>query len=187
MKESLFLKKFLEIAEKEFCNKNCIIKEKQNLFYELSVDEKMGLSVKDISIPMRGRSAFQTDICIYEKNKENIETPMIVIEFKTKPTTHDVLIYSSKAEKHKRIYPWLRYGMLAESINIIPNRFFINNEHLDFFVAAKDLINKDNINSFIKKLIENELNTSRILKNIYFEKSTFNYYRTTVESNNFEF
>ena len=34
-----------------------------------------------------------------------MEIPRVVMEFKPRITTHDVIIYSAKARKHKQIYP----------------------------------------------------------------------------------
>ena len=58
------------------------------------------------------------------------------MEFKTDITTHDVLTYSTKARKHKQVYPYLRYGLVIGSVERIPRRFFTHNEGLDFCVAA---------------------------------------------------
>lgn len=65
-----------------------------------------------IQAPKRGDSAFQTDLCIFER-VEDVLLPRVVLEFKTSVTTHDILTYSTKAEKHKTIYPNLRYGLVA--------------------------------------------------------------------------
>ena len=136
MDESVFLEQFAEVAKTIFDINKYRIEIRQNLFYELAVNEKMKLAVRDINQPQRGNSAFQTDISISEIRLGTF-IPRVVIEFKTNPSTHDILIYSAKAGKHKKIYPWLRYGMLADKINSVPDRFFKHNEHMDFFIAAE--------------------------------------------------
>ncbi len=50
----------------------------------------------------------------------------MVFEFKTSLTTHDVLTYSTKARRHKQIYPYLRYGLLVSTETSVPRRFFIH-------------------------------------------------------------
>jgi hypothetical protein len=155
----------------------------RNFSYELSVNEKLQLAVKDIGKPLRGRSAFQTDICISDISSGTV-IPRVVIEFKTKPTTHDILVYSAKAGKHKKIYPWLRYGLLADSISTVPDRFFTHNENLDFFIAAEKYIKGKDIENFVKNLIENELETSKILERIYFGKEKYDFYSSKVEIRN---
>lgn len=184
MEESIFLKQFEEAAKAIFDPTQYQIAKGQNLFYSLEVNEEMQLAVRDISKPQRGSSAFQTDICISEINSKGVVIPRIVIEFKTKPTTHDILVYSAKAGKHKKIYPWLRYGLLADAINKVPDKFFKHNEYLDFFIAAENY--RENIESFAKNLVESELIISKTLERIYFGKENKDFYRTSVEYIDFD-
>ena len=72
------------------------------------------MSEARIREPKRGDSAFQTDLCIFEEKSPELLLPRIVLEFKTTLTTHDVLTYSMKAERHKAIYPYLRYPPASE-------------------------------------------------------------------------
>jgi len=183
MKESNFVIEFLKIA-KTVLTDSFIIKNKANLLYELLLDQNLEPNIQDTKSPKRGNSAFQTDICIFEKIR-NIEFPRVVIEFKTKITTHVILTYSSKAGKHKSIYPALRYGILASEIDHIPNRFFIHNEHLDFFIAAKKYITEGSFD-FIKELIANEIEISKTLEKIHFEDKEYDYYRNEIIFKNFK-
>lgn len=183
MEESKYVIEFSKIAQKVFAN-SFIIKKKVNLLYELSLDKNLELNIQDTQNPKRGNSAFQTDICIFEKIR-NIEFPRLVIEFKTKITTHDILTYSNKAGKHKSIYPALRYGILVSDIDNIPNRFFIHNEHLDFFIAAKKYRTKGS-STFIEDLITKEIQISKILEKIHFEDKKYDYYRNEIIFENFK-
>src|ERR1051325_10780306 len=115
MKESTFIHTFQEAAEK-VCPGNCTIKLKPNLYYELYLDQKLGFSINDPKNPKRGYSAFQVDFCLFEI-VDQIVLPRIVIEFKTDINSHDILTYSTKAGKHKTIYPSLRYGLIASEIS----------------------------------------------------------------------
>jgi len=73
------------------------------LLYQVTVDNQL-LPTVDLKRPVRGNSAFQTDLCIFEKKSEDVSIPRVVMEFKTRITTHDVLTYSAKATKHKQVY-----------------------------------------------------------------------------------
>jgi hypothetical protein len=73
------------------------------LLYEVIVDNNLSLTV-DPKRPVRGDSAFQTDLCVFEAKSDDIVIPRVVLEFKTRMTTHDVLTYSAKARKHKQVY-----------------------------------------------------------------------------------
>jgi hypothetical protein len=178
MEESSFVAIFESVA-REVMGGKAIVRRKANLFYELFLDRQLKLAVKDTTAPKRGASAFQTDICILEQ-LDAIEFPRVAIEFKENISTHDILTYSAKAGRHKHIYPCLRYGLLCSAIETIPSRFFIHNEHLDFFIAAQRYTADSVIRPFAKKLIENELNISRILEEIHFGNQKFNYYRRDI-------
>jgi hypothetical protein len=84
------------------------------LLYQVRVDKRLEIKV-DPKKPRKGRSAFQTDIAVFEQVDPAIRIPRVVMEFKTSVTIHDLLTYNAKAVLHKQIYPYLRYGMVASS------------------------------------------------------------------------
>jgi hypothetical protein len=143
------------------------------------------LQIGDTKTPKRGHSAFQADICIFERVGD-VEFPRVAIEFKGSITTHDILTYSAKAGNHKKIYPCLRYGLLASKIDRIPGSVFIHNENLDFFIAAKRYKSKAAIRPFAKKLIEKEIKISKTLEEIHFGDATFDYWLRDVVFTNFD-
>lgn len=183
MKESPFVKIFEEAAKTTFADR-LVVKQGSALLYELLLDQNLQPSVNDTTKPKRGYSAFQTDICIYEL-RGNIEYPRVVIEFKTKITSHDIITYSAKAGKHKQIYPGLRYGLLASELDIIPDRFFVHNENIDFFIAANKYKENESLRHMIEELITTEVETSRTLEAINFGGKHFDYYRTEIVFRNF--
>jgi len=185
MKESPFVKIFEEAA-KSVTENDLIIKTKINLLYQLYLDNNLNLCVNDIKNPKRGNSAFQIDLCIFQNRGNNLLIPRIAIEFKTRVTTHDILTYSSKAGKHKDIYPFLRYGMISSDIASIPGRFFIHNDHIDFMIAARAYKNKSKLLAFAKELIDQELKISHILEDIHFKNKKYDYYRKDIVFKNFK-
>jgi hypothetical protein len=81
-----------------------------SLLYKLMIDSqgKLQPEPETLADPKRGQLAFQTDIVV-----KNEIVPLVVLELKVGDfSTHDVLIYSSKAAKHKEVYPYLRYGFV---------------------------------------------------------------------------
>jgi hypothetical protein len=182
MIESKFLEIFKQAATQNSENK-FVIEIKKNLLYELFLDRDLNISPTNSKKPKRGNSAFQTDLCVFEKYNE-VLLPRIVIEFKTKITTHDIITYSGKAGKHKAIYPSLRYGLLASEIDKIPNRFFIHNENIDFFIAAKKY-KEDKLFEMATGLIKKEIDLSRILDKINFGAHSFDYFRSEIILENF--
>jgi hypothetical protein len=138
------------------------------LLYQVRVDNNLRVMPQErVRDPKRGDSAFQTDLCLFESKAEDILLPRVVMEFKTGITTHDVLTYSAKAAKHKQIYPYLRYGLVASTPTRVPGRFFTHNEALDFCLSLGGLTDQESANAFGRLLIE-ELDSSRFLERIAF-------------------
>ena len=102
-----------EAAAKEDLPPRLSIERGAVLLYQITLDNKLETTV-DPKRPKRGDSAFQTDLCVFEKTKD-VKLPRVVLEFKGKITTHDVLTYSAKARKHKQVYPYLRYGVVVSN------------------------------------------------------------------------
>ncbi|WP_287961534.1 hypothetical protein [Acidiplasma sp.] len=111
-------------------------------YYEVHKGKNLKSSYSTTSEPniltlKRGYNSFQVDIQIIQvSDPDKIPIPMIAIELKTgkkdSATTNDILIYSSKARRHKVFYPWLRYGLIWFNDQPVTGKFFKNNEYLDF-------------------------------------------------------
>jgi hypothetical protein len=183
MKESEFVAVFQQAAAEIYGGK-FVVRRGAALLYELLLGSSLEVLIKDTRRPKRGYSAFQTDLCIFEK-RDGVEYPRVVIEFKTRITTHDIILYSSKAGKHKQIYPGLRYGLLASELEVIPDRFFIHNESIDFFIAAKKYKDRAVLKSMIEELVNTEVTASRRLEMINMGTEKFDYFRTDVVFRNF--
>jgi hypothetical protein len=128
-------------------------------------------------------AAFQTDLCIFEEKSPELLLPRIVLEFKTTLTTHDVLTYSMKAERHKAIYPYLRYGLVASAEARIPGRFFTHNEGIDFCLCVKGLSEEVYAKEFASILAE-ELECSRTPEQVAFGEAHAQVFRTHVTLKN---
>ena len=156
---------FTEILEK--CLKKELkgyeVKRNENLIYKVIVNENMQFNPKNPKKPKRGNLSFQTDLMI----KKN-DLPLVVIETKFGGfSTHDVLTYSTKALKHKEVYPYLRYGFVVGGVKIIQNRFFTHNLGFDFAIAIEDI---NNLRSFLD-LVKRQIKNSEMLLKIMKEKN----------------
>ena len=82
-------------------------------------------------------------------------------------TTHDVLTYSTKALKHKGVYPYLRYGFVVGGRRTITNKFFTHNEGFDFALAMTkpDEASLSKLLEIIKKQITNAESLLNMFKN----------------------
>lgn len=157
-----------------------------NLYYELIVDNRLIVRT-DVRRPMRGQSAFQTDLCLVEcvaddaGNPEALRVPRVVFEFKMGMSTHDVITYSAKARKHKTVYPYLRYGIVVVRETSVPRKFFIHNEALDFCIAlGNDLSDDRRIQEVIGSLMASELTASKALEEAAFGKSKANVFQRDI-------
>jgi hypothetical protein len=172
--ESEFVGMALEVANQLFPESQYRVQRGAVLLYRITVDDQLTVRV-DVRKPVRGNSAFETDLCVFEKRDahgggEAILIPRVVLEFKTSITTHDVLTYSAKAKRHKQIYPYLRYGIVSSSHKEVPGRFFTHNESLDFCASVAGLPPSE-LSAFFGKLLSSELNYSKQLEKIAFDKS----------------
>jgi hypothetical protein len=155
-----------------------IVRRGASLLYEVTVDNRLRIRV-DPKRPSRGHAAFQTDLCIFEVLESALEIPRVVLEFKPKLSTHDVLTYSAKARRHKQIYPYLRYGVIVARYKAIPKRFFLHNEDLDFCVAAAAFNTKE-LPRAVARIVTQEVRTSRQLERIAFGKTDAAVYRRSI-------
>lgn len=161
--------KFVDVvmkAAKRILSAPFVIRRSAALLYQVTVDKRLELTV-DVKSPKRGNSAFQTDLCLFETLHDDILIPRVVLEFKTSITTHDVLTYSAKASKHKQVYPYLRYGIVASGESVVPGRLFTHNQALDFCAGVKGLKGKE-LEKFLSALIQAELESSKRLEGIAF-------------------
>lgn len=177
MKESQFVVEALEAA-KDVLTPPLSIERGAALLYEVTVDNRLELRV-DPKAPKRGQSAFQTDLCVFEEKEPGVKIPRVVLEFKTRITTHDVITYSSKARRHKQVYPYLRYGLVMGRQAHIPDRVFKHNEALDFLVAAEAFAT-NRLHEIVSSTLKEEITASRLLERIATKDCKPHVFRTQI-------
>ncbi|MGD0199962.1 MAG: hypothetical protein ABSD27_04340 [Bryobacteraceae bacterium] len=173
--------KVVEIAKdaaERFLAPPLSIRRGEALLYQVTVDNELNLTV-DPKRPVRGNSAFQTDLCVFEEKRKALFMPRVVMEFKARITTHDVLTYSAKARKHKQVYPYLRYGLVVSDEAFVPGRVFTHNEALDFCATIANYKGA-RLSKILEELLENEVECSRRLEAIGFGKARTHLFRTEV-------
>lgn len=114
---------------------------------------------------------YETDILVYEQFANENWKPRIIIETKiNKVTTHDAITYSQKAQTHKNVHPYLRYGILIGNRKHypLPGRLFRHGQHFDFMQSWVKY-NADN-NEWLEliRILENEIEASKMLEEILF-------------------
>jgi hypothetical protein len=150
----------------------------------VAVDTNLELTV-DIKAPARGNSAYQTGLCDFEKKKlvgkdgQQIRIPRVVLEFKTEISTHDVLTYSAKTIKHRLVYPYLRYEIVASEETSVLGRLFTHNEAMDFCACMKGP-GTEEFDAFLTKLLRDEIKASKCLEGIAFGAVDSRLFRTEI-------
>ncbi|MCL6495531.1 MAG: hypothetical protein K6T54_12225 [Ignavibacterium sp.] len=114
---------------------------------------------------------YETDILVYEQLDETTWKPRVVIETKIgSVTTHDAITYSQKAQTHKNVHPYLRYGILIgdREHHPLPGRLFRHGQHFDFMLSWKGLqADEKEMNRFVK-IVSDEIFASKALDEIIF-------------------
>jgi hypothetical protein len=114
---------------------------------------------------------YETDILIYEQLDTVKWKPRVVIETKLgSVTTHDAITYSQKAQTHKYVHPFLRYGILIgnREEHPLPGRLFRHGQHFDFMLSWKSLTADKNELNKIVEILNDEIKASRTLDEILF-------------------
>lgn len=124
-----------------------------SLLYRIEIDSFGKTSNEGQDAPRRGQYAFQTDILVTRAN-----TPLVVVELKAGAfSSHDVITYSWKAQRHKQVYPYLRYGFAVIGVDALGRRFMIHNEGFDFAAAIPDL---DQIEANLVPIIRRQISSA---------------------------
>lgn len=167
MNEKEWVKSIIPAIEKGLQKKNnkLFIKEAFKLPYAFEVKSYFDDEPKEPS-----KTKFETDILIGEHLKNGLWIPRVVIEAKLESvTTHDAITYSQKAQAHKNVHPYLRYGIIVGKIPNIPGRLIRHGNNFDFMLAVEDYKpNTARLNAIIKLLLE-EVEASRRLENMMFD------------------
>ena len=109
---------------------------------------------------------FETDLVIYEKAEGKI-IPRVIVEAKLgSVSTHDAITYSYKAEKHKNITPYLRYGIMIGDRKhySLPGRLFRHGTNFDFMISFSAIDPKKNEWATFTEMLLKEVEYSRTME-----------------------
>ena len=114
---------------------------------------------------------FETDILVKELLDDKTWKPRVVIETKLgSVTTHDAITYSQKAQTHKYVHPYLRYGILIGNREHypLPGRLFRHGQHFDFMLSWKSVLADPKEIARLVGILNDEIQASRNLEKILF-------------------
>ena len=114
---------------------------------------------------------YETDILIFEQIDETMWKPRIVVEAKINSvTTHDAITYSQKAQTHKYVHPYLRYGILIGNRKDypLPGRLFRHGQHFDFMLSWKSFKGEKSEWETLIEILKSEYEASLTMDEIIF-------------------
>jgi len=147
---------------------------KKALLYDLSFDANgrvaMGVD-PDTGDPIRGHGkGFEQDILVFDEAGDGHTSvvPRIVGEVKFgSVTTHDVLVYSEKADRIRRVYPYLRYGFVLGGMKHIPGRVLRLGQRFDFIAAIPSPLSDEGIANFAALMKEEAAASVRLCELLF--------------------
>jgi hypothetical protein len=118
---------------------------------------------------------YQTDILVRDELADDLWVPRVVIECKLGGvTTHDALTYSAKADTHKQVHPYLRYGILIGNHGgeAVPRRLFRHGACFDFMAAWKAMGPSDEEWRGLIDVLRQEIEASRQIEKLVSQNSS---------------
>ena len=159
------------------------VAQKMSLLYDLSFDNtgRVAMGVDpDSGEPIRGRGkGFEQDLLVYDEVNDSHTSvvPRIVVELKFgNVTTHDVIVYSEKADRIRRVYPYVRYGFVLGGLKNIPGRVLRLGQRFDFVASLSAEPNESELERFVL-LMQQEAKASIELCDLLFGKARVSVFR----------
>jgi hypothetical protein len=126
---------------------------------------------KDFEESSESVMKFETDLLIYEQ-VDDIIKPRIIIEAKVDSvSTHDAITYSYKAQSHKNVTPYIRYGIMLGNRKHypLPGRLYRHGTNFDFMISFIGYeLNKYEKLAFVE-LIKKEISYSQQFEEMLYE------------------
>lgn len=116
--------------------------------------------------------SYETDLLIVENKNAGAWTPRVVVECKIDSvTTHDAITYSEKAFTHKRVHPYLRYGIILGNRGAypLPGRLFRHGLYFDFMASWVSFEPTDNELKTLMDILLDEAKASQNLQEMIFD------------------
>lgn len=121
----------------------------------------------------QNKDYYQLDILICKDTEKLSEVePLVIIEIKNKKyTSHDIIVYSDKAKRHKILYPHIKYGFIViNSKQPFSYKYFSHAENFDFAYLL-DVNDKRDVEYFIENIIVKEIEDAEYRKKLLYNKT----------------
>ena len=152
------------------------IKSSFNLYYSLTFNDEGKMTGQDNAqepIKRGGLAAFQVDLVAYETKDDGVSIPRVAIELKAGGlSTHQLILYSAKAEQHKQTYPYLRYGMVVAGWqDRLTPKVVRHGKHFDFIAVFQNQPLADVEVEKLWQIVKEEAEISRELGDFLYHAS----------------
>ena len=127
--------------------------------------------------------SYETDLLVVENIASDTWKPRVVIETKfAKVSTHDAITYSEKAFTHKRVHPYLRYGILLGNRKHypLPGRLFRHGLYFDFMLSWAAEKGTNTEKKDLLDTLTDEVDASKNLEEILYNNRSSNRKRYVV-------
>lgn len=127
----------------------------------------------DFKENQESKMLFETDLLVYEKT--SVIKPRVIIEAKLDSvTTHDAITYSYKAQHHKGVTPYIRYGIMLGNRKHypLPGRLFRHGTNFDFMISFKEYIPNGVEQNAFMDLIRREITYSMKIEEMIYDSRT---------------
>ena len=116
---------------------------------------------------------YQTDVLVSDVYDDGRWAPRVVVECKVGGvTTHDALTYSAKADTHKHVHPYLRYGILiGEHKGALPTRLVRHGAYFDFMMVWNSLRGGETERKSFVGVVGEEIKASRQVQRLLTDRS----------------
>jgi hypothetical protein len=149
---------------------------RKSVLYSMVINDDgvvdMGVDT-DSGEPIRGRGkGFQQDILVYQQSDRGHTSvvPRLIVEVKlNRVTSHDAIVYSEKAKRIKRIYPFVRFGLLLAGMAVVPARVLRLEDNFDFMLVVNNPPKPHELDG-LRSLFHDELRASNNLAEILFHR-----------------
>lgn len=121
----------------------------------------------------QSKDYYQLDILICKDTEKLSEVePLVIIEVKNKGyTSHDIIVYSDKAKRHKILYPHIKYGFVViNSKQPLSYKYFSHAENFDFAYLL-DVDDKHDVGYFIENILVKEIEDAEYRKKLLYSKT----------------
>lgn len=115
---------------------------------------------------------YQTDLALIEVFDNDSWRPRVIVEAKIDSiTTHDAITYSRKADAHKTVHPYLRYGVVLgnRGDKALPGRLFRHGTGFDFMMSFNSFKFTAAETSTIIDIVSDEIRASRSIEKLLYE------------------